>query len=183
MKHSDDALITIESITGSACCDWVGGLFHSKTLACYWFTSKSVAGSACPTWSGCQFPSKYLGLRLAFVELSSAQSPPRTMKLCRSGALAANGCCRHALVRCEGAAPTKHHALFRANWHGHRTTSTPNGETLGSLDAAKRNPGTRNLLRSLRATRLVCHINFVAASAYSGWARGQFHSKNDGGAR
>jgi len=34
------------------------------------------------------------------------------MKLCRSGALAANGCYQHALVHCEGAAPTEHPALF-----------------------------------------------------------------------
>jgi len=37
------------------------------------------------------------------------------MKLCRSGALAANGCYRHTLVRCEGAAPTEHPALFHVN--------------------------------------------------------------------
>jgi hypothetical protein len=66
---------------------------------------------------------------------------PRLMKHCRSGALAANRCYRHEQVRCEGAAPTAHPALFHVKRHG--LVPAPNDETRGSLDAAKRNPGTR----------------------------------------
>jgi len=65
---------------------------------------------------------------------------PRLMKHCRSGALAANRCDQHAQVRCEGAAPTAHPALFHVKRHGF--VPAPTDETRGSLDAAKRNPGT-----------------------------------------